>query len=239
MIKPDTSKRSNKSEIMDDFELKGAELEKTLNDLDNINKWLGGNKITLNGIQKLLEKQSQKEEIIIIDIGCGNGAMLRKVAAWAKKNNRKVSLIGVDANSYAIEIAEKLSKNQENISFRCINIFSPEFKNLEFDVALVTLTLHHFKTSEIIDFLNTIYERANIGIVINDLQRNKLAYHLFRAFCAVFINNEIARKDGLTSILRGFRKNELEEITQELPAKNNEIHWKWAFRYQWLIQKQD
>jgi hypothetical protein len=42
MKKLDTSKRTNKAEIMDDFDLQGTQLEKTLDDLDKINNWLGG-----------------------------------------------------------------------------------------------------------------------------------------------------------------------------------------------------
>jgi len=41
-MKIDTSKRTNTEEIMDNFELQGEELDRTLKDLDRINKWLGG-----------------------------------------------------------------------------------------------------------------------------------------------------------------------------------------------------
>ncbi|MGA8854263.1 MAG: methyltransferase, partial [Christiangramia sp.] len=71
---------------------------------------------------------------------------------------------------------------------------------------------------------------------INDLQRSKAAYVLFKAFCAVFVHNEIARKDGLISILRGFKKNDINKLSEEIKAAKHEIKWKWAFRYQWIIK---
>lgn len=237
MEKIDTTKRTDQDEIMDDFELQGPELEKTLEDLDNINKWLGGNKITLQGIKKLLKDQPKHKTIQIADIGCGNGAILRKIAKWGRAKNYKFQLTGIDANPYTIEIAEKLSAFYPEIQYSILNIFSDEYIKREFNIVLCTLTLHHFKDQEITEILNNFHRQAKTGVVINDLHRSKIAYFLFQAFCRVFINNEIARKDGLTSILRGFKKADLQAHASGISAKNQEIRWKWAFRYQWIIKK--
>lgn len=236
MNKLNTQERSKEIEIMDDFDLKGKHLEKTLKDLEHINAWLGGNQITVGGLAQLLKNQSKNKEISIADIGCGNGAMLRKIAGWARKNKYKMKLIGIDANTHAIEIAEKLAIDFPEIKFLALNMFSEEFKRMKFDVILCTLTLHHFKNPEIINVLQLFTQQTRLGIIINDLQRSKVAYRLFQAFCAVFINNKIARKDGLISILRGFKKEELIDFTKQLPAQKHSINWKWAFRYQWIIQ---
>ena len=102
---------------------------------------------------------------------------------------------------------------------------------------LCTLTLHHFKDDEIIYLLNVFFANATIGIVINDLHRSAVAYRLFQALCLVFQLNDMSREDGLISILRGFKKEELIHFSEKLSLKNYKIHWKWAFRYQWIISK--
>ena len=237
MSKISTLKRTDESEIMDDFDLKGTDLEKTLDDLDNINKWLGGNKITLQGIKILLKDHPKSEPVHISDIGCGNGAILREIAKWGRKENYTLELTGIDANPYAVEIAEKLSHFYPEIKYHPIDIFRDEFEKMKFDVLLCTLTLHHFKDSEIEELVEMFIRQSKFGIVINDLQRSKIAYRLFQAFCAVFIRNEIARKDGLTSILRGFKKRDLQLFSNKISVKKQKITWKWAFRYQWIIQK--
>lgn len=236
MKKLDFSKRSYQTEIMDDFDLQGEELEQTLNDLEKINAWLGGNKITLEGIRVLLKNSSKTKEINIAEVGCGNGAMLRKIALWARKKDYKINLTGIDANAHAIAIAKNLSHDFPEIDFRKINAFSEEFKAFNFDIFLCTLTLHHFKDDDIYTLMKRFINQTKIGVIINDLQRSKTAYRLFQAFCAAFISNEIARKDGLTSISRGFTKNELECFSKKLNVKTQLITWKWAFRYQWIIQ---
>ncbi|MDT0294255.1 methyltransferase domain-containing protein [Mesonia ostreae] len=236
MKKLNTKERSKEVEIMDDFDLKGKQLERTLRDLEHINAWLGGNQITIQGLAKHLKNQPKDKEISIADIGCGNGAMLREIAVWAKKNKYRLKLIGVDANTHGIEIADKLAKNFPEIEFLALNLFSEDFKQIKFDVILCTLTLHHFKNEEIINILKLYTQQARLGVIVNDLQRSKIAYRLFKAFCGIFINNEIARKDGLISILRGFKKEELIAFSKQLPAQKHSINWKWAFRYQWIIQ---
>ncbi len=232
-----TSKRSEEAEIMDDFELKGEELEQTLNDLEKINKWLGGNKITLDGIQLLLKDIPKATIIRIADVGCGSGAVLREIANWGRNQKFDLELIGIDANPYAIEIAQRKSDYYPEIKFEALNIFSEAYKKQEYDIVLCTLTLHHFKNEEILELLTIFKNQSRLGIVINDLQRSKVAYVLFQAFCRVFINNEIARKDGLTSILRGFKKKDLSELSEKIPARKHKIQWKWAFRYRWILLK--
>lgn len=222
---------------MDDFDLKGDELERTLKDLENINKWLGGNKVTMQGIKKLLETHPEEKTLHIADVGCGNGSILREIAAWGRKKNYVLKLTGIDANTHAIAIAERLSEFYPEINYSALNIFDPSFQNEKFDIILCTLTLHHFKDEQIKEITESFYRQARIGVVINDLHRSKQAYYLFRAFCKVFIRNKIARDDGLTSILRGFKKKDIKKFASVIPARRQEIKWKWAYRYLWIIEK--
>jgi len=53
-----TKHRTNAVEIMDDFSINGDILYNTLDTLASINKWLGGNNVTINGLKKVLEKSS-------------------------------------------------------------------------------------------------------------------------------------------------------------------------------------
>jgi heme/copper-type cytochrome/quinol oxidase subunit 2 len=108
---------------------------------------------------------------------------------------------------------------------------------LRYDIVLCTLTLHHFKDNEIKKLLTVFNANATVGIVINDLQRSALSYRLFQVVCFVFRLNDMSREDGLTSILRGFKKQELKQFSEKLELKNYTIQWKWAFRYQWIIKK--
>ena len=60
MIRYSSKYRSNETEIMDDFDLQGVEMKALLTDLKRVNKWLGGNSITLHGIGQLLIDHPKK-----------------------------------------------------------------------------------------------------------------------------------------------------------------------------------
>jgi len=230
----DTTVRSDEREIMDDFTLAGKALRVNLDILASINKWLGGNQVSLDGIKKLIKDFPKDNELVIVDLGCGNGDMLRRVSRLGEKLGYKFKLIGIDANQDSIQYATLLSLGVKNITYRQMNIFSDEFKELEYDIALSTLFLHHLNDKEILEKVNLLSGQARIGIVVNDLHRNKLAYFLFNII-SFFINNKIIRNDGLVSILRGFKKRELEQFANQLQIKSD-INWKWAFRYQWIMK---
>lgn len=232
-----TQYRTQETEIMDDFSLQGEELRSALDQIARINQLLGGNKLTLNGIKKLLKNTDNSSAVVIADIGCGNGDMLRMLAKYGRKNNITFKLIGIDANAFTIHHAKVLSNNFKNIEYLCVDIFNEEFKAIHYDIVLCTLTLHHFTNEEIINIITIFNKNATRGIVVNDLHRSKLAYRLFELICFIFNLNSMSRKDGLVSILRGFKKRELEAFSKKLNFKNYTINWKWAFRYQWIIAK--
>jgi len=231
----DTSNRSSETEIMDDFTMKGVLFRDTLDKLEIINRLLGGNKVTIKGLKELLKNKSKNKIITIVDLGCGHGDILRDIAKFGRKNNYTFRLIGIDANIAAIAYAKELSCEYTELSFKAIDIFSEDFKKQSYDIVLCTLFLHHFENNELISFLKMTIERATIGVVVNDLHRHKLAYYLFKLI-GFFIKNKMIREDGLTSILRAFKKKDLENISKQIKVYFS-IQWKWAFRYLWILKK--
>jgi 2-polyprenyl-3-methyl-5-hydroxy-6-metoxy-1,4-benzoquinol methylase len=232
-----TKNRSSAPEIMDDFAMEGEILRDALDKIAKINQLLGGNQLTLRGVQDLIATIPKQAEISIIDVGCGNGDMLRTIADYGLENQLNFKLTGIDANAFTINHARELSNHYPNISYQCEDVFGKDFAELKYDIVLCTLTLHHFKDDEIIALMTVFHDNSRIGIVINDLHRSALAYRLFQALCFVFRLNAMSRDDGLVSILRGFKKNELVYFSKKLNLKNYKIQWKWAFRYQWIIKK--
>ena len=229
-----TKTRTDKEELMDDFSIGGDLLRDTLDKLENINRWLGGNLMTVKALKKVLKNHPKEQELTIADIGCGHGDILRDVAKFGRKNGYKMKLIGMDANPTAIAYANELSAEFPELSFKTEDIFSEAFKNRKFDVVLATLFLHHFKEAQLVSFLGNTLKQTKIGIVVNDLHRHKLAYYLFMLL-SVFIKNNMIIEDGLTSVLRGFKRNELAHISKKLKVKP-QISWKWAFRFQWILK---
>lgn len=231
----DTSKRTDQEEMMDDFSIGGDLLRDTLDKLENINRWLGGNLVTVNALKKVLKNHPKEKEITIVDIGCGHGDILRDVAKFGRKKGYQFKLIGIDANPTAINYANELSEDYPELRFQTQDIFSDEFKAQKFDVVLATLFLHHFKEEALVSFLSNTLKQTQKAIIVNDLHRHKLAYYLFKLL-TIFIKNKMIINDGLISVLRGFKLKDLVNISNKIEVKP-QITWKWAFRFQWIIQR--
>ncbi|MFM6923989.1 MAG: methyltransferase domain-containing protein [Ferruginibacter sp.] len=231
-----TTYRSTEEEIMDDLSMEGEMLRQTLDKLAQINQRLGGNQATINGLHTLLKTASKDAIINIVDLGCGSGDMLRAVADYGRKNNFTFRLVGIDANEYTVNYARKLSAGYPEISFIKMDVLADEFSDVKFDVVFATLFLHHFTERQIEQLLFPVVQKARIGVVVNDLHRSRAAYYLFKGV-SLFLSNPMVKKDGAISVLRGFKKNELIVISKKIKDSVSTIHWKWAFRYQWIIRK--
>lgn len=232
----DTRHRSDAPELMDNFEMEGEILRDALDKIASINRLLGGNKVTIEGVQELLKGQPRSRKIHILDVGCGNGDMLRTLADLATQTGYQFQLTGVDANAFTIAHAQHLSTTYDNIHYQCRDIFIESEAAEQYDIILCTLTLHHFNDPDILRLLLQFSQQSRLGFVINDLERSPVAYRLFQALCFVFGLNDMSRDDGLVSILRGFKRKDLETFASQLTIKRSTIRWKWAFRYQWIVQ---
>ncbi|MGB5820034.1 MAG: methyltransferase domain-containing protein [Saonia sp.] len=231
----DLSLRSTEPELMDDPAIAEDILTEVLKDIDRSNRMLGGNRVTIKEVGRLIAEYP-RESYTIVDMGCGDGSMLREVALFCRKHHINVSLIGVDLSDKAIGIAKEASTEFSEIRFLQQNILDLKANDLGCDIMLCTLTMHHFTNEQIPIFLKQFIKLAKIGVVINDLERSISACYLFMVFRAIFIKSQIAKYDGLISIKSGFTKRELRVFSKDFPEVHHTILWKWAFRYVWVIR---
>ena len=188
MISYSSKFRSNQLEIMDDLELQGESMKVLLDDLKVVNKWLGGNMITFDGMEQLLSKFDKNKSLTLLDVGCGDGEMLRQCAQWASKRALKLNVIGIDANRHILDEAIKRTSDSTQSSFKVMNILSEKENLPKFDIALCTLFIHHLSETEIVQLLKRLSSEAKVGVVINDLHRSRWAFWLFRIFSVAFLN---------------------------------------------------
>jgi ubiquinone/menaquinone biosynthesis C-methylase UbiE len=219
---------------MDDLSLDENQIKSILKDITLANKLLGGNTITIKALDRLF-KEHPREKYTIIDMGCGDGNMLRAVADHCAKKNIKAQLIGLDLNEKSINIAKESSSGYGNIRYLTQDVLALKPEEFHCDILLCTLTLHHFSQEQIHTFIKKFALLATIGIIVNDLDRNKISLALFKIFSHLFIKTSIAKHDGLVSIKSGFTKNDFHIFSRAVPAMDYKVRWRWAFRYEWIL----
>jgi ubiquinone/menaquinone biosynthesis C-methylase UbiE len=227
------SKRSEEIEIMDDLDISGEVIDVTLKELDVINRLLGGNAISLSSFRVLLKKYPITS---LADLGCGGGDIMMQMAKIAKSQHQEVQFLGIDANPHIVAYATGNCASWQNISFLSENIFSTDFQSKSFDVIHCCLFLHHFTEEELVTLFTRFKTQAKVAIIVNDLHRHVLAFYSIKWITRFFSKSYMVQNDASLSVARGFKRSEIISILAKAGIKDYQLKWRWAFRWQLVIE---
>ncbi|MDY7547524.1 methyltransferase domain-containing protein [Glaciimonas sp. CA11.2] len=225
----DISKRSYQKELLDGDGIAFKDIEKTMQELDFINTWLGGHAISLSGLKQLL---NNRKRVTICEIGCGGGDNLRVLSKYCKQRQIEVSVTGIDSNAYCIEVARGKWQG-ENAKWIHSDYQDVLFGEEKPDIIFSSLFCHHFTDEDLVFMLGWMRGKARVGWYINDLHRHRIAYYAIRWLTGWLSSSYLVKNDAPVSVLRGFTQRDWEKILFEAGADPYTIQWKWAFR--WLI----
>lgn len=218
--------RSHKKELLDEENIPLKDLERNLYELHIINQWLGGYRVSLNSIKKIL-----KPGFVLADIGCGGGDTLKKISNQFPDKN--LSFYGIDLKPGCINYCIQ-NKNNPALTF-----ITDDYKNIfkhvpSVNILHAALFCHHLTEEEIIGLIR--FARANKSIlVINDLERNPIAYYAIKLLTALFSKSYLVKNDAPLSVLRGFTSKEWRAMIEKSGSTKFSVTNKWAFRHEIII----
>lgn len=228
---PNFEERSNQLELLDYPNLSRNELWLNMAELDTINRWLGGHKVTLSGLEKIISKEPTRTWFIT-DLGCGGGDTLRSIALWAKKKGYKVNLTGVDLDPYIIEYARNNTNTDLPITYYCEDFKTfINSKKQPCDIRIAALFAHHLYGENLSDLIKAL-KGSSHGFVLNDLHRHYLAWLGIKILTQSFSKSRLVKNDAPLSVERGFLKKDLKKALDDAQIKTYSISWIWAFRWQ-------
>ncbi len=225
--------RSYQKELLDADDIPTADLFQNLKELDRINTLLGGYNITFSALKKIVKPHTA---YTLIDIGCGGGDTLKHIRRWQLRKKRDLKLIGIDLKPVCIDYASRQNAGQ-NIELIC-----DDYRNMfhhvpKIDIIHACLFCHHLSEAQLIELIQFATERR-ITLVINDLERNPIAYYAIKTLTALFSKSYLVKNDAPLSVARGFKKKEWVEIIQKAGATDFSVKNKWAFRHEIIINGQ-
>ena len=223
------SKRIYTSEIMDDFSINDKRLDEALIELRIINKLLGGNSTSAEGLMRLLKNVDGKE-IKILDAGSGASDILLEL----QRRFTGLKIYGVDKNLGACKY---IKMHSPSVQIVCADVMQLPFKNNSFNVTHASLLLHHFEDNEISKMLMGFSRLSNKGIIINDLRRSLLAFWGIKILTKLFSQSDMVKNDAPLSVKRGFSKSEMISIIKSFKVSFFKLKRKWAFRWLLIIFK--
>ena len=223
--------RSTKKELLDEDNIPKEDLYQNLRELNTINTLLGGYKITFSALKKITEPDKAYS---LIDIGCGGGDTLKQINNWSKQNKRTFNLYGIDIKPVCIEYA-KTNTSGESINYICDD-YGNVFNHIkQVDIIHACLFCHHLTESELIELVQFAVKNKST-LVINDLERNPIAYYAIKILTGLFSKSYLVKNDAALSVARGFKKKEWFDILSKAGVKNYSVKNKWAFRHEVIIR---
>ena len=215
--------RAIAEELMDADDLDSGTYAAVVHDLAKVNTLTMARRPTLAFLRKL-----PKKSLRILDVGYGDGDMLRRIATWATALGRDVDLVGIDLNPRSAMAAREATPPALTIDYR-----TGDYAHLAgepWDVILSSLVAHHMTHEQLIAFIRFMDANAKTGWFINDLHRHGFAYVGFPLLATIMRWHPIVRHDGQLSIARSYRPHEWPAILDEAAATGATITRKFPFR---------
>ncbi len=221
--------RAIAEELMDADDLDAGTYAAVVHDLAKVNTLTMARRPTLNFIKKIsLRHDPMLGAIRILDVGFGDGDMLRRIAKWAAQIGQDIDLVGIDLNPRSALAAREATPSSLNIDYRTGDYAA--LAREQWDVILSSLVAHHMTHQQLIDFIRFMDGHAEAGWFINDLHRHGFAYLGFPLLAKIMRWHPIVRHDGQLSIARSYRPHEWPTILNEAGIRGAKIARKFPFR---------
>lgn len=202
--------RTIAEELMDGEDLDAATYAEVVGDLAKVNLITMAARPTLD----FLDRGSKgMTSFRLLDVGFGDGDMLRRIARWAKNRGIAAELVGVDLNPRS-----ELAARAHTPDALAIRYVTGDYANLAgkgWDFIISSLVAHHMSHPQLVAFLRFVDAEARRGWLVNDLHRHGFAHWGFPILARIAAWHPIVRHDGTLSIARSYRPDEWPPILVE------------------------
>ncbi len=210
------SHRADTPERMDTDCVDYADYQRCLRDLSRVNRATFTARPTLRWLGR--QGLRSGERFSLLDVASGYGDILRAIRRWSTRRGLEAELVGVDLNPWAVRAARDATPAEDRIEYVATDVFAfaPE---RQFDFIVSAQFTHHLTDAQVVEFVRWMERSARRGWLISDIHRSTLAYLGFNLLATAARWHHFVRSDGLISITRGFRPDELEQLAREaVPA---------------------
>ncbi|HEX7876265.1 MAG TPA: methyltransferase domain-containing protein [Sphingobium sp.] len=223
--------RSRQEEQMDAADLDPAIYERVLHDLARVNRWTFTAWPTIAFLNRAI---GSAKRFRLLDVGFGDGDVLRAVARWARRRGIEAELVGVDLNEKSLAAARHATPPDLKIDYRAGDyIDQPE----QFDFIISSQVTHHMTDAQLMTFLRHMEANARRGWLICDLHRHGFAYRGFPLLARLLRVHRIVREDGQLSIARSFRPGEWRDLLSQAGVAVDQVRIVRRFAFRLCVER--
>ena len=217
--------RAQAEELMDADDLPVDTYAAVVGDLATVNAITLAARPTLAFLRRIARPG---EGLRILDVGFGDGDMLRRIARWAERKRVPVELVGVDLNPRSEAAAR--AHTPAGLPIRWVTGDYADLAGQGWDAVISSLVAHHMTRPQLVTFLRFMEAEARRGWLVNDLHRHAFAHAGFPLLARLFGWHRIVRHDGRLSIARSYRPAEWPPILAEAGIAEARVFRAFPFR---------
>lgn len=210
-----------------------ADVAANLNEMDRINRYLGGwRAITRHlypRLHQLKRSRSAAQSLRLADLGTGSAALPAVLAHWAQRQGYALQIVAVDWAERQLRLAQPQTWHLPAITLLRADATHLPLPAQSVDFVIASLVLHHFSPTALQALLTSARRVARAGLVMGDLVRGVLPRLAFHVLQPIFARATLTRHDGALSIRRAYTPAELQAIALAagLPQPRVHPHWPW------------
>ena len=201
--------RACAEELMDADDLPAETYAAVVGDLARVNTLTLAARPTLG----FLARAVRGGRFRLLDVGFGDGDMLRRIARWAARRGLAADLVGVDLNPRSAPAAA--AHTPPGLPIRYVTGDYAAQAGGGWDVIVSSLVAHHMTHGQLVAFLRFMAREAAAGWLVNDLHRHRVAHLGFPLLAKIARWHPIVRHDGALSVARSYRPGEWPPILAE------------------------
>ena len=199
---------------------------RSLADVGRCNRMFGGTSAVLSELRsELRAAHDERRPLNVLDVGTGLGDIPKCIRLAGRK-------MGVDVVTYGIELSHSLARAAQEADCLSVaaNAMALPFASASVDVVTCSQVLHHFEEPEALRLLRELARVARRRVIVADIRRSwAAAAGLWLASWPLRFH-PASRHDGVVSVLRGFRRDELAAIVEQATGRRPEARDRRGFR---------
>jgi len=233
-----TPARRDAAELLDAPCIGASALAGNLDDLGRANRWLGGLALVRRLLWPAIAALPRDETVRVLDVGTGGADVPRALVAWARRERRRLTVVGLDRSAPVLAYAGARTAEESAVRLVRADADALPFGPGSFDYVLCCLTLHHLAPAEAVAALAGWARVARRAVVVVDLERSWLGYVGTWLWSRACTANSLSRHDGPLSVLRAYTAGELRALARDAGLAGAEIYRLSLFRLA-LVARRD
>ena len=230
--------RNLRPELLDLDEAPYWEVRDSLKDVRRVNRYLSGYKVLLDHAKPFLDAHKESRPFTILDAATGSADQPVALAKFARKLKIPVRITAIDINFKMLKFArEEISRFPEINLVQC-DIHTMPFAMESFDLAVNSLSLHHFTRESSIGIMRSLFSVCRQAMIINDLHRSRIAWAAIFVLTRLLTSNRLTRYDAPVSVMNAFIPEEMNAMAEEAEIKGFKVHKHFPYRMALVCQKQ-